>query len=101
MRDLEKSRTLSNVSSGLARKPLVQKGFLEDSISSSNLTLMNNRNYTGKAEQHFASFQSVKRIQQDSVLSESQEDMFNQLKHKPGHQKLNSMDAHAKLLKQQ
>lgn len=81
----------------MSKKPLVQKGFLEDSMSSCNLTMMNNRNYSLKQEpQHInCSFQSFQQYQpvQENVLSESQEDLLHQFRYIKHHNKLNSMDA--------
>ena len=66
----------------------MQKGFLEDSISSSNLTMMNNRNYSMRAEslqhrdsQHATMVQgsfnhSFHQPVQENILSESAEELF-------------------------
>ena len=93
-----KTRTassLTNHSLG-TRKPLVQKGFLEDSISSSNLTILNNRNYNVRNDQmpfrdhNLASGMMINgsfngstcqiqypQQENDNILSESAEDLFN------------------------
>jgi hypothetical protein len=90
------SRSHSQSVIGVQKKPLIQKGFLEDSISSSNLTMLNNRQYSLLAEPTVtASFQSFTHIPgTDNILSESHEDLLQMLKQKSNiqHTNLHSID---------